>query len=417
MAVTKLPGFFDYLGQGIQQFSENRMQRSREETARKYQALQALTGLYQSGGIDAGTFQQQLSTIGIPGISGLKINPSETQQKREFIGGLPEDQRTSASAERFGITPPEDRTMKRERHTADVASTRAGTAASVAQTEKSTYELGEAKANETTRRARAALDLGDEQAKQYDAAGKRYVGAVLAGGRADAKNSKRIVDQAFAKYLQDRQTSGVGVLADPTIVRAHFENALHDLAMEQRKLDIQAAAASNRIDPETRTLQALIQLENNTAARANQIIQGMGEAAKLYLDKPIASVPPAFQSVVKEYQDAQDFRERVRNAITTMSPKEIQAVLGGMQQPQIVPQGQQSAAGQQPAAVQQPSVPAARQPSSAPPATDPAVYKQRIAMMKQLDPAIQKQLLDRNLASGLITQDEYNKMKKELGIK
>lgn len=419
MAINRIPGIYDYLGQGIQQFSEARAAKNQRDLIAKYKNLELLQGLYNSGGLDADSFSAALAQSGIPGLSGMQVRPSPAQQKQDYIKSLPPDAQADARAQAVGITPPVDVATRRRTEAAGATSAEAGAKSATVNAETTAQTAPQV-------RAKVALDLGDAQAKAYDDLGKRYIGSIVAagGGRVDGAQAKQIVDAAFNKYLQDRQTSKVGVLADPTIVRAHFENALQDLMMEQRKQDIQMAAAQNRggMSEQDRTLATLVRLQDNVASNAQDLLRQLNLTNKY-------AQPDIYNQLLEQYNTEIAKSVRIGKALTTLLPADVQDAINAVQGNRTPPPGAAtpppsagSSAGQTPAGTQ-PVAPRGQTkppPAAAPaaqPQTDPAIYQSRMTMLKQMAPELQVQFIDSGIRRKIITPEEGARMKKELGIK
>lgn len=406
MGVTKLPSFYDHLGQGIADFSENRRRRSEADMNRKIQTLQFLAGEHSAGNLPTESFQSWLAANKIPGLEGFKPGPSQVEQKDAFIASLPTDQQGEARAERFGITPPKQRQQTQAKGEIDLR---------VGRANATTAEVNAAHASENANNAIAAtrLQLGDATSKQYDEAASRYIGASVQGKKLDPSSSRQVVDAAVNKYMADRSASRAGVIPDTEIpiLRAHFENAFNDAMVEQRKMDIQAMAASNRPGDDDRTFARLVQLENNIATRAQGLLDQINGPSAIY-SKTLN--PEMHATLEKQYKDEIEKRAAVRRAMATLDPSDIRKAFLAEEAPSAAGTTTPPAGG---AAVVPPGGRAGGAGGAGAPLMKPDEYRMAKQVMSQMDAAVRKQYLDRKMANGALNKADYDKLVKELGIK
>src|SRR5512138_1260693 len=434
MAIDKIPSFWDYLGQGIQQGFEGRRQDQQQAMQNEYGRLGLLSQLYGQGALPAASLQGAFAASHIPGINQLQIQPGKMEMMQNAANSAPGDLQQHYKFEAAGLTAP------------DVV--RPGVRKAEAEATETEGKAKTAVAEGQGAEQNVQLKLGGEQTKLLDAAAHRYVSDIVQshGGYIDPGKASTWTDDAFNTYLAARQASNAGTLPNLSEAKQYFGKAMQDLLLEQRKLDIEKLSAENRnfISPQDRTFQQLSTLENNTAARALQLFQGLGDPAKVYLGRPLNEVPAMFQGPLKQYYDALTERQNIRDAMTTLLDPGLAAYVRG-EVPGMVPTPRTNrdttgtmvappfprpAGGDTPTSVPvkpQPTVkssqsvrvttrgssaPAAPAPTAATPDLPPNLYTQAKARVQQIPAESRKSFLDAKLKAGQLSQGDYAKLAK-----
>ena len=436
MAIDKIPSFWDYLGQGLQQGFEGRREDQQRAMQNEYGRLGLLSQLYGQGALPAESLQGAFAQSHIPGINQLQIQPGKQEMVNKAIAGAPADLKQHYAFEGAGLNAP------------DVV--------------RPTVRKTEAEATETEGKAKTAvaegqgaeqsvqLRLGGEQTKLLDNAAHRYVSDVVqaGGGYIDPPKAAALTDQAFNKYLADRQASNAGTLPNLTEAKQYFGKAMQDLLLEQRKLDIEKLSAENRnaISPQDRLFGQLQVMQNNAIARATSLFTGLGDPAKGYLGRPMSEVPKMFQGPIKQYYDAMVAQQNIVDAMTTLVSPELAAYIRGEVPGQIpTPRINRDTTGtvtappfpkptgNAPAAAPANPPVAARSsssvrittrgsgnvqpaPQTAVPDMEPGLYAQAKSRVQQIPAESRKQFLDSKLRAGQLSQRDYQKLTKDFGI-
>lgn len=321
--MDRIPSIYDYLGQGIDQGTQNFVQGQQRQLENKYQQLGFMNNLYASGAIPADSFSQALKQSGVPGLSGVNIMPSKQERMNNLISAAPPDVKSDLQYSSVGLTPPED--VRVNRNLKSSQAKEAGARADLATTQATEYSD-----NANSRRALTAAEVGDKKAKLYQDTANRYVSGQLSatGGRINPANLPAVSLAALNQYLKDHTAAGMGTEDNPAEIKAYFDQAAQNALLEQRKMDIQASYASDRVTPEDRMFQRLSVVEDNAAKHADELLRtAAGAGASLFLDKDLSTVPANFQGIVKQWQETQGLRVRLRKAMATLDPKDIKDAL------------------------------------------------------------------------------------------
>lgn len=450
MPVEQVPGFWDYLGQGIQKGVEMHRQNeaiTREEAHKKTAEAQANAGLigqlFQSGAVDSSALSGALTQAGV---QGAPVIASKAEKRRSTLaGGQPAIDALSDEerADQGFKTRAEVAQEAAAKGTADVASKRNDILQRFATGGKLTDQEAEigGVSNPDDRELKKLTQLDP----YLGGVGERYVAGqmVKAGGRIDPAAAGATAESAYQTYVQERIQNGLGALNPEQVAytKQYFNRATENALIEQRKRDLEEyAARSGRIHAEAAKSSAGQNQSLQWFGKVNTAMDNIrkaqaditkGNPTVLYaLDNP-QFVTPINKGAIDRYKQLEATAEAFRGAQGALAsgqiPGNLAELLGAADQVTAAGAGAAvggGGTGAPPAGAGGPppagrtggpppaaTTPAGRGragpagPSGAPPSTDPVVAKfTGILKSRQGTPAQLKQAV----AAGKITQAQYD---------
>lgn len=367
MPVEQVPGFWDYLGQGIQKGVEMHRQNeaiAREEAHRKTAEAQAqaslIGNLFQSGAVDSSALQGALAGAGI---QGAPVIASKAERRRnalaqgpDYIKNLPDEEKKD-----LGFTSE-----------FQAAQEKAGTAEAGLASKKADllqrYANGE-DLNDQEAAVAGVMTKSDTELKKLNAldpylglTGERYIAGQMVGtgGRIDPANAKAVSEQAYTQYVQDRVKNGLGSLSPEQVAytRQYFDRATENALIAQRKLDLdEYAAKTGRIHAEAARTQSgqnqslqwfgKVTTAMDNLRKAQSDITKANPAVLVALDNPTLAQSPVVKGALAKYQQLEETIGAFRGAQGSLASGQVPGNLAELLNAadQIAQQGAGGAAG------------------------------------------------------------------------
>lgn len=252
MPVEQVPDFWDYLGQGIQKGVQ--MHRETEDKKRAQNQANAglMAQLFQSGAVDAPALQGALQAAGVDP-SQATVAPSKAQKRRAVIaqGQQAVDALSDAEKEDLGFKTGAQKTI--EQGQVSAATTE------IKKNEVFGRYLAGDKLTDQERAATGLMGQDDIELKKLNQldpylgqVGERYVASqmVKGNGRIAPGTAKQVAEQAYADYVAERGSTGMGGLSPEQVqyTRSYFDRAVQNALIAQSKDDLNKyQAESGRI--------------------------------------------------------------------------------------------------------------------------------------------------------------------------
>lgn len=329
MAVQRLPSFWDYLGQGINNFSTARKEREDRENQKKQQErdnkmreLSFMSSLYGAGALPSGSFQEAINSSGVMS-KPVTIQPSQAERKQQILN-RPDIQLPSLGGMgmpgtriKGSVTATDD-----EREAAGMSSTGEITARNLGnrRMQQSMVETEQDRVNKT----RQAKDT------QLGEAAGRFIPMAINKVPNALKNPSAVASAAFENYRAMLAKSSFGGLApaDEEYARSFFEKAAREAVLEERKLRVSEAVASGRATMQDREFDQLVRYRESTRKELDDLEQNskFGPIISMYRGQPLEAIPASFQGIVKAHMERQtalqqiDARLNALAGITTGRP-------------------------------------------------------------------------------------------------
>lgn len=434
MPVEQLPGFMDYLQQGLDKFGAIRQQQTenkRADTAAATAKAQANAGLmaqlYAGGAVGADQLQGSLAATGVTDASGKTpvVMKSKAERRQAVIaqGQGAVDALSDAEKEDLGFKTTTQKKIE----------TAAGVTADV-EAQKGQLLGSFLQGNKLTDQQRSVLGLeGDDdrelkRVSQLDPylgqLGERYVaGEIIKTGRIPPGGAKAVSEQAYANYVSERATNGLGSLTPEQVAytRSYFERATQNALIAQHKLDIEAVnSQSDRIRAEaamkavggSESIKWFTQVNSalENVRKAQSDLMRANPALGPSLDNPELAKNPMVAGALARYQQLEQTAEAFKGAQGALAagnvPGNLPALLGAATQ--IMTKGAPPPAG---GARQQGPPPSA---GAVPPGPNPTTNGDPIESAAQMLARGQgtPQQLQALVAQGALTQEQLDKITK-----
>lgn len=256
-------GFWDQFTRGYEKNMDEYREKKREERARTErkdaQELGLMTQLFQSGDVNAETYNQRLAKSGITGgtarVGGIPgvmpgadvplpvVQKSKAQRRREILAQGPEAVSALSDAEREDLgfkTSTQQRIEAGEAAQADVIARKS---------QAITRFMSGEQLSDAEREVTGIMSASDRQMQQMAKLdplltdlGERYVAdqVIQRGGEIPAGQAASIADAAFNKYIQERaQQFGTMVPEQVQAARTYFSRAVQNMLIAQKKAQIE----------------------------------------------------------------------------------------------------------------------------------------------------------------------------------
>lgn len=359
MPVEQVPGFWDYLGQGIQKgvaMHREDTQRAQEESHRKVAEAQGnaglMTQLFNSGAVDSSQLQGALEKAGInPGT--VQVQPNKAQRRRAVLaqGQSAVDALSDAEKEDLGF-----------KSTAEIAGEKAKVSGANLEAQRndllSKYLAGD-KLTDQEAQGVGVLSNSDMELKKLTQMdpylgqlGERYVAGVMVQnkGRINPGTAQQTAEQAYTNYVAERSQNGLGTLTPEQVAytRQYFNRATENALIAQQKMDIDKyQAESGRIHANAATAAAGMNTNLKWFSQMSTAMEGIRKAqADLMkanpalgpaLDNPQLAASPMIKGALQRYQQLEQTAEAFRGAQGSLAngqvPGNLSALLeaaGGM---------------------------------------------------------------------------------------
>lgn len=343
MPVEQVPGFWDYLGQGIMKGVEMHRQsedKMRAEAHAKTAEAQASAGLmaqlFQSGAIDNTQLQGALKAAGI-NPDQIQVMPNKAQQRRQVLAGgdAALAQLTDEQKKDLGFTS----AAQAATEGATAATAKAATSGANIEVQKndilSRYLQGD-KLNDQELAATGLPSAQDRELKRLgamdpylDQLGGRYVAGVMVQnkGRINPGTAQQTAEQAYANYVAERGQNGLGALTPEQVAytRSYFQRATENALIAQQKMDIDASQAGSQRIHANAAMQAAGQNTNlkwfgqvNSAMenirKAQSDLMRSNPALGPALDNPQLAQSPMVKGALQRYMELEQTAEAFRGA-------------------------------------------------------------------------------------------------------
>ena len=355
MPVEQVPGFWDYLNQGIDQGIE----RSREDTKLKQQQNQAnasLVGqLFGMGAVDDTALTGALKNAGMP--AGVVIK-SKAQRRKEALESGNIDALSDDEKRELGFqTGVEKKVEAAKGAEADFSTKRLDAMNRAASGEK----LSDVEYQITGLSTPGDREM--ERLKQMDPflgqVGDRYVAGAInlqPGSKIAPGQAASIAEKAYSDYVANRAQSGLGTLTPQEIeyTKSYFQRAAQNALIAQKKLDIaEFEAGSGRIaanqprsgagaNPGIQWFKTLNTTVDILRKKQQDIIRDSPMVLKALQDPNLAKLPMV-QGALQEYQEAGRQMEAYRQAQSMIAdgqvPPNLNELLAGATQMTQPPKG------------------------------------------------------------------------------
>lgn len=333
MPVERVPGFWDYLSQGVDkgvQLGMEGVKGRREEDRMKVQDAQSnatmMAQLFQSGAVGNTELQGALQGVGIQ----APVMKSKAQQRQEALAGgqtaidaLPDERKKD-----LGFTT----TLQKKQEsaagaTADMETTKAQGLAKY---------LGGEKLSDQEYAAYGLPSPADRELKKLtgmdpylDQLGGRYVAGVMVknGGRLKPGAADQAAEQAYADYVAERGQNGMGGLTPEQVMytRSYFNRATQDALIAQQKLDIAKyesesgrihANAAGAASGQNTNIKWFGQMNNamESLRKAQGDLMKANPALGVALDNPQLASNPMVAGAVAKYNELSQTMEAFRGA-------------------------------------------------------------------------------------------------------
>lgn len=343
MPVEQVPGFWDYLGQGIQRGVEMHRQNeaiAREEAHKKTAEAQANAGLigqlFQSGAVDSTALQGALTGAGV---QGAPVIASKAERRRNILAqGQPAiDALSDEEKKDLGFTSDVQKATEKAQIT--------GAGLEAKKGELLTKYLGGGQLSDQEAAGvgvMGAKDLELKRVSQLDpylgGVGERYVAGQLLknNGRIDPSSAQQVAENAYSQYVAERATNGLGALTPEQVAytRQYFSRATENALIAQRKQDLEEyAAKTGRIHAEAAKNQAGQNTSLQWFGKVNTAMENVRKSmdditkknpAVLYaLDNPALAQSPIVKGAIAEYQKHQATLEAFRSAQGALAQGQI----------------------------------------------------------------------------------------------
>jgi len=269
MPVEQVPGFWDYLGQGIQRGVQ--MHNISEDKKRAdAQANAGVMGqLFQSGAVDASQLQGALTAAGVS--PKVVIQPNIAQQRRtvEAGGQAAIDALPDYMKSKLGYTTDAQKVTEQAKMS--------GEQLDILKNSEMKNYLTTGQMSPQGKKAWGMLSDSDEEMKKLTQMdpylknqGELYVAGVMnaSGGRIDPKNATQMGETAYANYVAARGQHIPGVMSPEQVqnTRMYFQKAVDNALIAQRDYDIKKQNATSE---QTRAGADMVHANAAKAAAAN----------------------------------------------------------------------------------------------------------------------------------------------------
>lgn len=248
MPVEQVPGFWDYLGKGVDQGIE----RQREDVKNKQQQDQfnatLAAQLFGAGALKSGALQGSIRQAGGSGTGVIASKAEKRKKALETPGAI--DAMTDEQRADVGFqTRTEKKVDAAAGMTADFTAKRATAMLAFANGEK-LDDVGAQLTGFSTKEDKELERLG-KMDPFLDHVGERFVAGAInqnPNGKIASGQAKQIAEKAYADYVANRAQSGLGNLTpeETTYTRSYFDRATQNAIIAQTKLDIDSEDARSR---------------------------------------------------------------------------------------------------------------------------------------------------------------------------
>lgn len=249
MPVEQVPGFWDYLGEGIQRGVTMHRESEDKKRADAQANAELMTQLFQSGAVDASQLQGALKSAGI-NPDQVVVQPNKAQRRREVLAGGQEavDSLGDAMKEDLGFkTTTQKKTEKASGAQADL---------SIQKSNILSRFLAGDKISDQEAEAVGVLGTDDRELKRLTQLdpylgqlGERYVAGemVKSQGRIKPGTAQQVAENAYATYVSERGQNGLGPLTPEQVsyTRTFFQRATENALVAQAKMDITSSQAGS----------------------------------------------------------------------------------------------------------------------------------------------------------------------------
>lgn len=316
MAIQRIPSFFDYLGQGIENYTDSRERRQdREMRARqaKLSELSFLSSLYGQGALPSGSLQEQINSSGL-GLPPVTVQPSAAERRTQILN------RPDVNVEVPGA-PIGTRVKIKGSDTATDDERVAAGLPSMQERVKSAIDIKKGQAELGTVE-RTTKD------KQLEDAAPRFVSGVMGKmGPAARSNPEAAAEAAFGEYKAMLSKSKFGGLppADEPYARAFFSKAVRDAIMEERKLEVQERIAANRATAQDFRFRQLVTLRESARKELDDMESNsrFGQIVALYKGQPLEQVPVSFRGLMQAHMERENYIRQIDDQLDRLEPTGI----------------------------------------------------------------------------------------------
>ncbi len=428
MPVERVPGFWDYLTQGVNkgldQSREN--QQIKREEARQNATL--MTHLFETGAVDSPDLQSGLAGVGIK----TPVQASKTERRRQIIaqGQGAVDALSDAEKEDLGFKTNAQKKIEAGQVSAADIEVRKNDALG-------RFMSGD-KLNDQEREMFGFMSDSDRELKKLTAMdpylgglGERHVAGELIKnqGRIPKGGAAALAENAYANYVSERSTNGLGGLTPEQVAytRSYFQRAAQNALIAQQKMDLEKyQAESGRIGANSQAQQrglnsnlqwfGKITTAMDTVRKQQQDLLRANPALAVALDNPQLASSPMIKGAMERYSQLEQTAEAFRGAQGSLAEGNVPGNLGALLEAadgMVVPPkpagagGQPGQPGAAPAALAKPAGPPPGPTQGVQPDLNQKIEATAQALAKgQIGAAS----LDPYILTGAMTQDDKKKI-------
>lgn len=436
MPVEQLPGFWDYLSQGLDKFAQqkqvnttNARNAALDKRAAAGQGADLMTSLFNAGAVNSDQVGPAISAVtGTP----VTVNPNKAQQRRQLLAQGPDAIAALSDPQKQDLGFPTS---------TEQAQQGAAKSTALLDTQKTDLYGKYLQGDDLPQQTLDALGLQSKtdrelkRVSQIDpylgSLGERYVAGELLKnqGRVPPGGANGVAENAYAKYVSERSANGLGSLTPEqvTYTRTYFQRATENALIAQHKMDIEQMDANTRQTAAGGSEAVKWFTQVNTALenvrKAQSDLMRANPALGAALDNPQLASNPMVSGALTRYNQLEQTAEAFRGAQGSLAagnvPGNLSALLDAATQvvtagaPKAAAGGGGRQAGGRPGAAPPPAPPA-----GGPPGPNPITNGDPIEAAAQMlasgqGTSVQLQAM---VSQGALTQDQYNKIMKRAAI-
>lgn len=348
MAIQRIPSFWDYLGRGIDKYTEAReakKDREMRERQAKLGELSFLTNLYGQGALDSGSLRDQINQSGL-GLPQVDIMPSAAERRQKILS-RPDTEISVPSMSTMGAGIPMP-TQKVKIKGSDTATDDERTAAGLPSiADRTQQNLANRRTQVDLRKTEADMETSqriNKDAQLKNAAGQ-FISMVLGRmGPAARQNPEAAAEAAFNEYKRMLSSSRFGGLppADEAYARVFFSKAMRDAIMEERSLEVQERVASGKATEMDLRFRQLTTLRESARKELDDMEANsrFGAIISMYRGQPLEAVPMSFRGLMQAHAERVRYIQQIDDRLNNLMPTGLNRPTGSVQDIQVPPKVQ-----------------------------------------------------------------------------
>lgn len=307
MPVERVPGFWDYLGQGFDKGMAQYREDKQLKQAEADKSANLMAQLYGAGAVGADALQSAVSATGAKGVTVL---PSKAERRKKALEtpGAVEGMSDEERADLGFKTRTEKKVDVAQGSAADVENLRSNALIKFANGEPVTDAEGLLTGlGSTTDREIQKYKSLDPYLGQV---GERFVAGAMnqQGGRIPPGGAQAVSDKAYNDYVANRAQSGLPNMTpqELTYTKSFFDRAVQNALITQTELDIKRTAAdASRSNAQTnQAIQWFGKLNSavDSLRQAQNNLMRASPALAAALNDPKLAALPMIQGPLQQYK-------------------------------------------------------------------------------------------------------------------